>query len=100
MTNNLRLFLLAVLASTSFVWGINILEDNLKYFYFPGEDYRANFAAQADQRVQIEPATNETETPFANKTENETFNIDAGSAISVWVSSSGEDAKKILFEKS
>lgn len=99
MTNNLRLFLIAFLAGALFVWGINILEGNLKYFYFPNNYYQANFTAEVGQNRQIEPEIKNTELS-PNKAEGETLKIEAEAAMSIWVSSGNKEAQKILFEKS
>jgi len=94
ITQNIKFFLIVLLISFPFWWGINILEKNLKDFLFWKMTQDISFKAQTSQ-----PLTNlnlSTFKPLRNWNI-EDLQLKAKSAISVEVTKEGKT--KVLFEK-
>lgn len=91
MTTRIKIFLIALVLSLPFWWGINVLEKDLSnfFFWYTLSEKPDMFVAQiAPKEYNIKPIRN-SEVPDAD--------IVAKSAISVFINNQGK--QKILFEK-
>ncbi len=93
MTPRVKIFLTAFILSLPFWWGINLLETNLRDFFYWQEISKNPqiFTAQIELEKKLE-----TLKPFRNR-EVKNLDIKAKSAISVLVNDQGKE--KILFKK-
>jgi D-alanyl-D-alanine carboxypeptidase len=92
MIKNLKYFFLTVLISLPFWLGINLFENNLEEIFYLQEINKNPQIFLAQLNLNQGKETGE---PSQKKDEN--FQIEAESAISVWLNSKNEE--KILFEK-
>ena len=96
MTKNIKIFLIILLLSLPFWWGINVLEKNLGNFFF-WQEFAENpqlLAAQANQLAFEENLRNLK--PLRDKNIDD-FKTEAQSVISVFLSN--QDEERILFVK-
>lgn len=90
MTKNIKIFLIILLLSLPFWWGINVLEKNLGNFFF-WQEFAENpqlLAAQANQLAFEENLRNLK--PLRDKNIDD-FKTEAQSVISVFLSNQGEE---------
>ena len=96
MTGRIKIFLIALILSLPIFWGINILEKELRDFFYWREitENPQLLAAQANQ-LALEQKLRDLK-PFRNRSVPD-LEIEAKSTISVLVD--GKDKEKVLFEK-
>ena len=94
--NRIKIFLIALILSLPIFWGINILEKELRDFFYWREitENPQLLAAQANQ-LALEQKLRDLK-PFRNRSVPD-LEIEAKSTISVLVD--GKDKEKVLFEK-
>lgn len=93
MTKRLKIFLIALILNLPFWLGINLLENNLKDFFFRQELGNNPQLLAAQISLQTELNANE----LIKKGDAENLEIEARAAISVFIDKKGRE--KILYEK-